>query len=371
MADSSAARRLSAVASTLKTGASGSSANTLPWNPDATSFPSRKELPNCGENAPEGAAWVWGEDDQLGRINLLTPTRVAAAAKECIKDGSIASLNLPLDKPLVPGFGREPFKHHIKPLVPGIAYDDMYVLNTQSGTQWDGFRHIAHVATQQFYNGCTGAHIDGPGKDTHRCSIHHWGLHGIGGRGMLIDYWGYAKANGVVYDPYEYHAITYDELKKAAKSQGIDLRPQSQGGDIKIGDILLIRSGFVDTYNTSTPERRKTAALRGMDTHDTKAQRWAGVSADDDMMDFIHDSYFAAVAGDAPSFEAWPTQRPDGKMLHESILALWGMPLGEMFDLERVTEMCREKGRWTFFFSSAPANVPGGVGSHANAQAFF
>lgn len=42
-----------------------------------------------------------------------------------------------------------------------------------------------------------------------------------------------------------------------------------------------------------------------------------------------------------------------------------------MFDLEKLAEMCKKKKRWTFFFSSAPANVLGGVSSHANAQAFF
>ena len=45
--------------------------------------------------------------------------------------------------------------------------------------------------------------------------------------------------------------------------------------------------------------------------------------------------------------------------LHEYILALWGMPLGEMLDLEKLAKTCRAKNRWTFFFSSAPANVPG------------
>lgn len=45
--------------------------------------------------------------------------------------------------------------------------------------------------------------------------------------------------------------------------------------------------------------------------------------------------------------------------LHEYILSLWGMPLGEMLDLEKLAKTCREKGRWFFFFSSAPANCPG------------
>ena len=45
--------------------------------------------------------------------------------------------------------------------------------------------------------------------------------------------------------------------------------------------------------------------------------------------------------------------------LHEYILALWGMPLGEMLDLEKLAQTCREKNRWFFFFTSAPANCPG------------
>lgn len=35
------------------------------------------------------------------------------------------------------------------------------------------------------------------------------------------------------------------------------------------------------------------------------------------------------------------------------------MPLGEMLDLEKLSQTCREKNRWTFFFTAAPANVQG------------
>jgi hypothetical protein len=51
-------------------------------------------------------------------------------------------LSLPLNVPEQPAFSREQFKHKIKVLAEGIAYDDQYELNTQSGTQWDGFRHV-------------------------------------------------------------------------------------------------------------------------------------------------------------------------------------------------------------------------------------
>lgn len=36
----------------------------LPWDPDLTKLPSRKNLPSI-PGAPEGAAWVWGKDDQV------------------------------------------------------------------------------------------------------------------------------------------------------------------------------------------------------------------------------------------------------------------------------------------------------------------
>jgi hypothetical protein len=65
-------------------------ATTIPWDPNSTKFPSRKELPVI-PGAPPEAAWVWGEDDYIGRLNLLTPTRVKVAAKE-IKSGDIVCL---------------------------------------------------------------------------------------------------------------------------------------------------------------------------------------------------------------------------------------------------------------------------------------
>lgn len=257
-------------------------------------------------------------------------------------------------------------------------------MNTQSGTQWDGFRHIAHMPTKTFYNGTTMKDVEGPQKDPNKCGIHHWARHGIVGRGVLIDYWGYAKERKIIYgqcstshegfyltapDPYEYHTIPFTELQACGKAQGIDIRPASQGGDIQIGDILFIRSGFVSTYYTKSPDARAAAALRPHTLGKDDGQRWAGIKQEEAMIDWLHDCYFAAVAGDAPSFEAWPTQ--EDYMLHEYILALWGMPLGEMFDLEKLAKTCKEKGRWTFFVTSSPANCEGGVSSHGNALAVF
>ncbi|KAF7590588.1 hypothetical protein BBP40_002625 [Aspergillus hancockii] len=323
----------------------------LPWDPNCTQFPSRRELPKIS-GAPEG------------RLNLLTPQRVKVAAAE-IRTGEMIRLDLPVNVPQTPAFGRETFQHKIKTLVKDVAYDDIYILNTQSGTQWDGFRHFSHIDSKLFYNGTTSTDIEEGPQSTARGSIHHWAAHGIAGRAILLDYRHYALTNSIPYDPYERHPITLSALRACAASQGLNLAPESQGGDIKIGDILLIRSGFVERYHQLTPEQRQAAATRG---HDELS--WTGVAQDDDILDWLHDSYFSAVAGDSPTFECWPPAK-EGGYAHQTILALWGMPLGEMWDLERVAAKCRKMGKWSFFLTSAPANVVGGVGSHANATAIL
>ena len=60
------------------------------------------------------------------------------------------------------------------------------------------------------------------------------------------------------------------------------------------------------------------------------------------------------------AFEQAPIKGPhspmDG-MFHQWLLAGWGMPIGEMFDLERLAEHCERVGRWSFFLSSVPLKV--------------
>lgn len=182
-------------------------------------------------------------------------------------------MNLPLDKPKVPGFGREVFKHEIKALAPGYAYDDLYQLNTQSGTQWNGFRHCAHFASGKFYNGVTGEDIVGPRANL-KDGMHYWAEKGLVGRGVLLDYFEYAKEQGKAYDAFETHAISWEDLRMCGESQGLDIRPKSQGGDIEIGDMLLIRSGWCECYEGKTPEERKEAALRPHNLGPGDEQRW-------------------------------------------------------------------------------------------------
>lgn len=84
---------------------------------------------------------------------------------------------------------------------------------------------------------------------------------------------------------------------------------------------------------------------------------FAGLDRGHDMVTFLHDHYFSAVASDAPSFESFPFDEPDH--LHHFLLPLWGSLIGEMWDLDNLAEACRRMKRYTFFFTSCPNNVKG------------
>lgn len=62
----------------------------LPWNPNCTTFPSLKDLPQL-PGAPEGAAWVWGEDDQVQPSNGYCTTSSSEIANEIGTAGKIES----------------------------------------------------------------------------------------------------------------------------------------------------------------------------------------------------------------------------------------------------------------------------------------
>ncbi|QQK41041.1 putative cyclase [Penicillium digitatum] len=66
----------------------------------------------------------------------------------------------------------------------------------------------------------------------------------------------------------------------------------------------------------------------------------------------------------------YPPQSPD-IFLHEYVLAGWGMPIGELFDLEALARTCQELQRWSFFVASVPLNMPGGVSPPPNVMAIF
>lgn len=130
------------------------------------------------------------------------------------------------------------------------------------------------------------------------------------------------------------------------------------------GDVLLVRSGWLAAYRNLTIEER--AALP-----DRKVRSSCGVEASEESIRWHWDNAFSAVAGDTVAYEAWPSPKPWGVSMHEVFLSGWGMPIGESFDLEALSEKCAKEGRWTFLFVSVPLNVPAGVASPPGAVAIF
>lgn len=185
---------------------------------------------------------------------------------------------------------------------------------------------------------------------------------GIVGRGILIDYHTYrgthpSPSTLAPYDPFSRTPISLAELQACLAAQGTEIR---------FGDILFTRTGFTAAHATLSDSR--LAALQQQNPH-----TFGGLEQSDAALRWIWDN-FAAVAGDQPSFECWPSQwvrdTSSGApfAMHEALLAGWGCPIGELFDLEALAEQCKAEGRWSFFVASEPCNVPGGVARYVETQ---
>ena len=80
----------------LKSFISQKIATSIPFDPDFVVFPKRKDVPQASYSPPGfQTSWFWGADDNLGRITLLTPARVKAAASSEIQTGEMVSLKYP------------------------------------------------------------------------------------------------------------------------------------------------------------------------------------------------------------------------------------------------------------------------------------
>lgn len=70
-----------------------------------------------------------------------------------------------LDKPETPVFSRRKLQHDIvdnSTFSKSLSFDDNLSFNTQSGSQWDGLRHVVHRDTGLLYNGVEKSQILGP-----------------------------------------------------------------------------------------------------------------------------------------------------------------------------------------------------------------
>lgn len=262
-------------------------------NASKSRLPAFKNLPGV-KGMPHGCAWglfdTGSKPDDIGTLNLLTPERKIRARQE-IQHGISVAINWSLDNCQTPHSNRMPPEHTIKRLPDWVGHDDEVHMNTQSGSQWDGLRHWAHQPTGLFYNGVQLADILGP-ESGRRNGINRWSESGgIVGRGILLDYLSWAESQGIAYSPIERHTISEKDLEAVAAWQGTDF---------EVGDILLVRSGFVPWHKNANLEERRAGTANG--------KAWAGVEGTAESVEWFWNHHFAAVGGDANVFEAWPAK---------------------------------------------------------------
>jgi kynurenine formamidase len=310
-------------------------------------LPRYRDLPETDGGAR--SAWhLFGEDDSVGLLNLLTPERAAAAAR-LVQRGASFPLDLPSDYLDPPLFSRGAPRRTTFELRGGAALDDVHDnFYPQAASQWDALAHVA-FARGRFYNGRSLQDVrDGA------LTIDHWAARGIVARAVVVDVAEVVRERG---GPGAAVELTPDDLDAARRAAGVE---------IATGDVLLLHTGFLAWYGTQDEVARGRLSRR-------EVLRAAGVEHTPRMAEYLWDLHVAAVATDAPALEVWPPDQsaaawPFG-FLHQVLIGQFGLAIGELWWLHDLVQDCRADGRYEAMLTSAPMHARGGIGSPANALA--
>ena len=326
---------------------------------------------------PAGSNWGdFGPDDQLGRVNLLTPENTLRAVKE-VKEGLRFCLSLPLDIPATNALNPRRHPPEFKPVIreghvafdlplakidprlTEINCDEALLLYSQHSTQWDSFAHMGYQFDADgdgqpehvFYNGHhvlgrdTGAPRFGA-VGTHNLGVEHMAQACIQGRGVMIDFHAHFAR--------ERKAVGYDDLMRIMEADGVE---------VEEGDLVCLHTGFaemlIEQGRDLDPELGRTYCA-GIDSWDDRVLRW------------ITDSGLAVLISDNPLVEfdhgelAPGVERGPWLPIHELCLFKLGVHLGELWYLGELARWLREHDRYRFFLTAPPLHVPGAVGSPAN-----
>jgi len=332
----------------------------------ATGLPSYADL-RRRQDAPPGSAWrLFGDADEVGTLNLLTPERVRRASR-LIRTGEVINLDLPLDAfdpPLIAS--RHSHQHHLFANNPFHRDDWIDSLYTQSASQLDGLRHIGHP-DHGFYNG---ADPDRFREADPYLGINRYAEHGIAGRGVLLDVHRHLAGAGTPIEQGTSQSIGPAVLDATARAQGVTLLP---------GDILMIRLGWVEHFLHDLTDAGRARALR-------PPFRCPGLEQSHEMVAWLWDHGVALVAADNFALEAWPA--PAGSpfvsaaeragtvprtshtgLMHRILIPLLGMAIGELWALDELAARCARDEVWECLVTVKPLTLTGGAGSPANALA--
>lgn len=310
-------------------------------------LPRYRELPESKESKPWRSGWgVFGKSSQLGTLELLTPSR-RLHALSLAKEGVSINLDHPLNIPLSIFKHRRRFTHNVFEILPGYYDETLDDFAPQLSSQWDGLRHVK--AADGFYNDLLPA--GGETSEGGPLGIDQVAVHGIIGRGVLLDVERYLRDTDQAIEPNRRREIPTGLLDEVADAQHVSIEP---------GDILLVRFG-VDSYIRDL--------TNGVALEDMRYEA-PGLQQDESTIEWLWDKHVAAICADNIAIEVTPP-RGEGTRIHPALLGLLGLTMGELFDLSELSHECAERNRYEFLFIAKPIRLPGGVGSPANAMAVF
>jgi kynurenine formamidase len=291
----------------------------------------------------------WGEDDEIGTLNNVTPEMVEAAAK-LVKGGRVFSLALDLNKdgPQRPRPTSRRFNPIHVMLRSGVdccsptfkgngvfSSDDMVTMPLQCATHWDALSHIFYY--DKMWNGHDARLVSNTGAA--KCGIEKTQSRMVG-RGVLLDIPGHLNLRWLP----DGFGIGVDLMEECARRQGVA---------IGAGDFLLVRTGQMD---------------RCLDEG-----AWGEFAGGDapglafETADWLRRKDLAAVATDTWGVEVRPNEVSGvSQPLHWVALPMIGLSFGEMFRLGELAKDCAEDGTYEFFFCGAALPFTGAVGAPVN-----
>jgi kynurenine formamidase len=321
---------------------------------------------------PENSTWGdWGEDDQLGRLNLITTEKVKQGVAE-VKEGLTFCLSLPLDYPGGQVINKVRFPPVLKPVIRNnepyfnyfwnktdpnhtdIGSDDVVLLHTQYSTQWDSLAHRGALFDVMgtgepkavYYNGFrVGEDVVMNDKNETKAKalgMENMAFHGVQGRGVLVDLFS-------EFGEFPRKEVGYDDLMRLIEKQKVE---------IEKGDILCLWTGLDQMIlrMKGQPDESITKACAVLDGFDPKLLQW------------IIDSGISAIASDNLAVEAVGKKVPEGKQgsnlpIHELCLFRLGVHLGELWQLCDLAGWLKANNRSRFLLTAPPLRLTGAVGS--------
>jgi kynurenine formamidase len=316
-------------------------------------FPRYDELPEVGSFRQKCGWNVFGQNDRLGRLNLLKSIDLRPRFAK-LRSTNPISLNWKLEYPNPGILNRYPIKHNVIRVTDG--WDDFLDgYFPQGSSQWDALCHCRHPEVG-YYNGIespdelsSGLHI------RKELGIHNFARNGIAARFIFADVPYFFSQTNKSWSGMSGFQITKDLILEILEFEKV--QPES-------GDILLIRTGWVDEYELLTESQRVNLANNKLVI--------SGLKNSKDLISWLWDTAISGIAADNPTLEATPIDVNDvSKFMHYQLIPLLGFLIGELFDFSNLSKESIKKQKWDGILVSAPLNVFAGVGSPANSIAFI